>query len=73
MSRDTLRHWARRAASKAINDAKKSVAEKNRDGSIGEANAMRDQRVQVSSADATAVEGENRAKITHCQLQLYPS
>jgi len=52
------------AASKAINDAKKSVAEKNRDGSIGEANAMRDQRVQVSSADATAVEGENRAKIT---------
>ncbi|HUW05330.1 MAG TPA: SPFH domain-containing protein [Williamwhitmania sp.] len=52
------------AAAKAINDAKKSVAEKNRDGSIGEANAMRDQRVQVSSADATAVEGENRAKIT---------
>ncbi|MDY0200660.1 MAG: SPFH domain-containing protein [Bacteroidales bacterium] len=52
------------AAAKAINDAKKSVAEKNRDGSIGEANAHRDQRVQVSSADATAVEGENRAKIT---------
>ncbi len=52
------------AAAKAINDAKKSVAEKNRDGSIGEANAMRDQRVQVSSADATAVEGENLAKIT---------
>ncbi|SDC60036.1 flotillin family protein [Williamwhitmania taraxaci] len=52
------------AAAKAINDAKKSVAEKVRDGSIGEANAMRDQRVQVSSADATAVEGENLAKIT---------
>lgn len=52
------------AAAKAINDAKKSVAEKNRDGSIGEANAMRDQRVQVSQADATAVEGENQAKIT---------
>lgn len=52
------------AAAKAINDAKKSVAEKNRDGSIGEANAHRDQRVQVSSADATAVEGENLAKIT---------
>jgi flotillin len=52
------------AAAKAINDAKKSVAEKTRDGSIGEANAMRDQRVQVSSADATAVEGENLAKIT---------
>ncbi|BDX37101.1 hypothetical protein CYCD_04560 [Tenuifilaceae bacterium CYCD] len=52
------------AAAKAINDAKKSVAEKNRDGSIGEANALRDQRVQVASADATAVEGENTAKIT---------
>ncbi len=35
------------AAAKAINDAKKSVAEKNRDGSIGEANAMQDQRIQV--------------------------
>ena len=52
------------AAAKAINDAKKSVAEKNRDGSIGEANAFHDQRVQVSQADATAVEGENQAKIT---------
>lgn len=52
------------AAAKAINDAKKSVAEKNRDGSIGEANALRDQRIEVSSADATAVEGENEAKIT---------
>lgn len=52
------------AAAKAINDAKKSVAEKNRDGSIGEANAHQDQRVQVASADATAVEGENTAKIT---------
>lgn len=51
------------AAAKAINDAKKSVAEKNRDGSIGEANAMQEQRVQVSSADASAVEGENKAKI----------
>lgn len=52
------------AAAKAINDAKKSVAEKNRDGSIGEANALQVQRVQVASADATAVEGENTAKIT---------
>lgn len=52
------------AAAKAINDAKKSVAEKNRDGSIGEANALKDQRVQVSQADAQAVEGENKAQIT---------
>jgi flotillin len=47
------------AAAKAINDAKKTVAEKNRDGAIGEANAMRDQRIQVASANANAIEGEN--------------
>ncbi|MBU0997758.1 MAG: flotillin family protein [Firmicutes bacterium] len=47
------------AASKAINDAKKTVAEKNRDGSIGEANAVRDQRIQVAVANQTAVAGEN--------------
>ena len=52
------------AAAKAINDAKKSVAEKNRDGEIGQAMAHQDQRVQVAAADATAVEGENTAKIT---------
>ncbi len=62
------------AAAKAINDAKMSVAEKNRDGSIGEANARRDQTISVSSADASAkvgeaeaaakaIEGENLAKI----------
>jgi flotillin len=52
------------AAAKAINDARKSVAEKTRDGAIGEAQAVKDQRIQVSQADATAVEGENTAKIT---------
>jgi flotillin len=62
------------AAAKAINDAKKSVAEKNRDGSIGEAIANKDQRIQVSEAEAqakigeananaSAVDGENQAKI----------
>ncbi len=51
------------AAARAINDAKKSVAEKDRDGSIGQANAQRDQRIEVSKADATAIEGENRVKI----------
>jgi len=49
------------AAAKAINDAKRSVAEKNRDGSIGEANAMMDQRIQVADANQTAVNGENAA------------
>jgi len=51
------------AAAKAINDAKKSVAEKVRDGSIGEANAQQDQRVQVANANSTAIQGENAAQI----------
>ncbi|MCT8978581.1 SPFH domain-containing protein [Clostridium sp. CX1] len=52
------------AAAKAINDAKKSVAEKNRDGAIGEANAKQEERVSVSEANAKALQGENLAKIT---------
>jgi len=52
------------AAAKAINDAKKSVAEKNRDGEIGQAEAHQEQRVKVAQADAVAVEGENIAKVT---------
>jgi flotillin len=55
------------AAAKAINDAKKSVAEKNRDGEIGQANAHMDQRIQVAAADATAIKGENDAKIEIAQ------
>jgi flotillin len=47
------------AAAKAINDEKKSVAEKNRDGSVGEANAQSDQRIQVATANLKAVQGEN--------------
>lgn len=50
------------AAAKAINDARMSVAEKNRDGSIGEANARQDQRVQVSNAEALAKVGESEAE-----------
>lgn len=51
------------AAAKAINDAKKVVAERDRDGEIGKANAERDQRIQVSLADAMAIKGENDAKV----------
>ena len=51
------------AAAHAINAARKSVAEKTRDGSIGEANAVQDERTQVAAANAQAVEGENLAKI----------
>lgn len=55
------------AAAKAINDAKKSVAEKDRDGSIGEAEAKRDERIQVSAANSVAIEGENSAQIKIAQ------
>ena len=51
------------ASSRAINEAKVQVAERERDGNIGEANAQREQRVQVSGAQAQAVEGENLAKV----------
>ena len=51
------------AAAKAVNDAKKSVAEKVRDGSIGQANAEMDQRIEVSKANSTAIQGENTAQI----------
>ncbi|MBN1486109.1 MAG: flotillin family protein [Anaerolineae bacterium] len=53
----------REAAARAINEAKKAVAEKERDGEIGKAEAEREQRIRVASANATAVEGENEAKI----------
>lgn len=55
------------AAAHAINEAKKTVAEKNRDGAIGEANAMKDQRIKTAEANSLAVSGENSAKITIAQ------
>ncbi|MEG0766960.1 MAG: SPFH domain-containing protein [Clostridia bacterium] len=55
------------AAAKAINDAKKSVAEKVRDGAIGEANAQRDQRIEVAQANASAIQGENTTRIDVAQ------
>ncbi|MED5419651.1 MAG: SPFH domain-containing protein, partial [Verrucomicrobiota bacterium] len=55
------------AAARAINEAKISVAQQERDGEIGKNEAEREQRVQVSAAQATAVEGENVAKIKVAQ------
>lgn len=57
------------AAAKAINDAKKNVAEKDRDGEIGQALARKDQRIQVAAANATAIQGENDAKIEVAQSE----
>lgn len=51
------------AAAHAINEAKKSVAEKNRDGSVGEANAKQSERIQVAAANAKAIEGENNSLV----------
>jgi flotillin len=51
------------AAAKAINEAKVSVAEQDKIGEIGRAEAERDTRVKTSAANAIAVQGENTAKI----------
>ena len=66
------------AAAKAINDAKKSVAEQNRYGEIGKAEADRDKdiriaetsrdtRINTADANAKAVEGENNSLIAIAQ------
>lgn len=49
------------AAAHAINAARKSVAEKNRDGSIGEADAVQDERTKVAELNAKAKIGEANA------------
>ena len=51
------------AASRAINEAKKVVAERDRDGEVGKARAEQDQRIQTADANAKAVLGENTAKV----------
>lgn len=60
------------AAAKAINDAKISVAEANKTGSIGEANARMEERVRVAEAESEAIKGENKAKaeIARTQAEL---
>ncbi|MBQ4590790.1 MAG: flotillin family protein [Clostridia bacterium] len=50
------------AAAKAINDAKISVAEAERVGAIGSAEAERDRRISVSKSNSEAITGENEAK-----------
>lgn len=50
------------AAAKAINTAKISVAQKSRDGAIGEALAVQDERTQVADAMANAKIGETDAQ-----------
>ncbi len=52
----------RRAAAEAVNQARIEVAKQDRDGAVGSANAVQDERVQVANANAQAVTGENHAK-----------
>ncbi len=49
------------AAAKAVNDARKSVAEKVRDGSIGESSAVKEERISVAGMNAEAKIGEAEA------------
>ena len=51
-----------RAAAEAINQARVEVAQQDRDGAVGSAEAEQDQRVRVADANAKAVTGENEAK-----------
>lgn len=51
-----------RAAAEAVNKARIEVAEQDRDGAVGSANAEQEERVQVADANAKAVTGENEAK-----------
>nr|MBS0037829.1 flotillin family protein [Saprospiraceae bacterium] len=50
------------AAAHAINEARVRVAEREREGSIGEAEARRDQRIKVANAESEAISGEAEAK-----------
>ncbi len=50
------------AAAKAVNDARISVAQKIRDGSIGESEAQREMRIKVSDTQALSMIGEAEAQ-----------
>ena len=51
------------AAAKAINEAKVSVAEQDKIGEIGRAEAQKETRIRTSEANAKAIAGENNAKV----------
>lgn len=55
------------AAARAINEAKIKVAQQERDGDIGSAEANRDQRIRVAEANARATEGENLSAVEIAQ------
>ena len=62
----------KKAASTAINQAKVDVAEQEKRGDIGSAEADRERRIKVTSFNAEAVQGENdaRARIAAFNAEL---
>ncbi len=61
----------REAAAKAINEAKVRVAEQDKIGEIGKAEAVRETRIRTSEANAQAVKGENEAKVEIANSEAY--
>lgn len=61
----------REAAAKAINEAKVRVAEQDKVGEIGKAEADRETRVRTAEANAEAVKGENEAKVAIANSEAY--
>lgn len=59
------------AAAKAINEAKVSVAEQDKIGEIGKAEAIKETRIRTSEANAIAVKGENEAKVAIANSEAY--
>ena len=59
------------AAAKAINEAKVSVAEQDKIGEIGKAEAIKETRIRTSEANAVAVKGENEAKVAIANSEAY--
>ena len=59
------------AAAKAINEAKVSVAEQEKIGEIGKAEAIKETRIRTSEANAVAVKGENEAKVAIANSEAY--
>ncbi|MBU1099097.1 MAG: flotillin family protein [Bacteroidetes bacterium] len=52
----------KKAASTAVNQARVDVAEQEKKGAIGEADASKEKRIQVAQFNALAVEGENTSQ-----------
>ena len=61
----------RESAAKAINEAKVRVAEQDKIGEIGKAEADRETRIRTAEANAEAVKGENEAKVAIANSEAY--